>query len=329
MAKVTRSKGVPGESEAAELAAGEVPRRQNTVGALLRQTRQSYNSDIDQIAAALRIRASFLKAIEEGRYAELPGTVYGQGFVRAYAHHLGLDGDEAVRRFKQETASLEKPRDLSFPMPLAQRSMPGGSTLLIGVIIALCGYGAWYYLSSSDRARPERVAAVPTELLPPAPPPAVMSPPDVSAAAPLSPTEAAPGSAPPPVAAPVAAPPAIPAVAVPPAAVPASATAASSAPATPDAGHIYGPEGGPIVLRATADCWIHVRDGNQSVAIRTLHAGDLMRVAEKTGLEMEVGNAASLEVSVDGVTVPALHGRIRHHISLDPDRLRAGTADTP
>jgi cytoskeleton protein RodZ len=67
------------------------PRR--TIGDLLRETRQSFGGQIDQIAGVLRIRAAYLTAIEESRYDRLPAPVYALGFVRAYANHLGLDAD--------------------------------------------------------------------------------------------------------------------------------------------------------------------------------------------------------------------------------------------
>ena len=141
---------------------GEPPR--NSIGGLLRETRRSLGGDLDKIAETLRIRASFLKAIEESHYDRLPAQVYAIGFVRAYALHLGLDGDEAVRRFKQETADFEPLRGLSFPVPLVERSIPGGRMLLAALIFALCGYGLWYYVSTGERARPERVSAVPADL---------------------------------------------------------------------------------------------------------------------------------------------------------------------
>ncbi len=137
----------------------------HTIGDLLRETRKSYGGDIDRIAATLRIRASYLTAIEESQYDKLPGPVYAQGFVRAYAVHLGLDGDEAIRRFKQEVAGFEVSRDLSFPVPLAERSIPGGTMVLAALILAICGYGLWYYVSTSDRSHPERVSAVPPDLI--------------------------------------------------------------------------------------------------------------------------------------------------------------------
>jgi cytoskeletal protein RodZ len=168
-------------------------KRSQSVGALLRQARQGFGRDVGQIGAALRIRASHLQAIEDGRYQELPGGAYAIGFIRTYAEYLGLDGPEMVRRFKQEIDGQEFKHDLSFPMPVSERSVPGSTILLGGVIIALCGYGIWYYMSSGDHRRSEQVAAVPMALLaPPSEAPLATSvPPGDAAAAARPPTVAA------------------------------------------------------------------------------------------------------------------------------------------
>src|SRR6185437_4296069 len=282
--------------------------RRHTVGQLLRETREGIGSDLNRVATALRIRAAYLEAIEEGRYDQLPGAVYALGFVRAYATHLALDGEEAVRRFKLEAEGFEGQRGLTFPLPLAERSVPGGTMLLVAVILAICGYGLWYYLSSSAHPRPERVDAVPTELAPhptvtaaqqataEAPAALVSSAPSAAAPAPESPVAAAP-------AAPVAEPPS-PTVAMAPAATPAPmpapppplapAAALPSTPAVPAAPppvvekpRIYGVANGStrIVLRAANDSWVQIRDANNvSVFARELHAGDSYRVPDRPGL---------------------------------------------
>ncbi len=182
--------------------AGSDQSSRRKIGELLRQTRESSGGDIAQIATTLRIRAAYLTAIEESQYDRMPAPVYALGFVRAYANYLGLDGEEAVRRFKQETVDFAGPRGLTFPVPLAERSIPGGTMVLAALILALCGYGLWYYVSTGERARPERVAAVPQDMLP-TPPPA--PPPDASATpGSLAPASVAP--APAPAAAPASAP---------------------------------------------------------------------------------------------------------------------------
>ena len=55
------------------------------VGSILRQARQSLGEDLRQSAAHLRIREPYLRAIEDGRYEDLPGRAYAVGFVRAFA----------------------------------------------------------------------------------------------------------------------------------------------------------------------------------------------------------------------------------------------------
>jgi cytoskeleton protein RodZ len=159
------------------------PSRWHTIGQLLRETREGQGSDLNRVATALRIRAPYLEAIEEGRYDSLPGAVYALGFVRTYAIHLGLDGEEAVRRFKLEAAGFDGQRDLTFPVPLGERSIPGATLVMAAVILVICGYGLFYYLTSSARPRPEHVPAVPSELALPRAPVAALPPPSSEAPA--------------------------------------------------------------------------------------------------------------------------------------------------
>ena len=177
--------------ETAEAQDMPAPRR-SAVGELLRARREQLELDLDHIGEALRIRPSYLAALEQGRIEELPGPAYAMGFVRAYADYLGFDGDRVLARYKADTADVHARPDLALPVPLGERSLPGGPILLVALILALCGYGTWYYLSTDERARPERVAAVPAELRDPAamPPPAA---PPVPAAAPATRPAAPPG----------------------------------------------------------------------------------------------------------------------------------------
>jgi cytoskeletal protein RodZ len=337
------------------------PRR--TIGDLLRETRQSFGGQIDQIAGVLRIRAAYLTAIEESRYDRLPAPVYALGFVRAYANHLGLDADEAVRRFKHETASFEMPRGLSFPVPLAERSVPGGTMLLAALILAFCGYGLWYYVSTGERARPERVSIVPSDLKPPSPAPAggvapqalpapdaapaaaaPTTPPAPETAAPLvapaAPDAAASGAAPasaPPSPSQVAAAPPSPAPNAPPpvdtvpapvAALLAPAPPSASTTRAPDAPRVFGAVDEParIIVNVRKDSWIQIREGNRVLVDRTLRSGDSYRVPDRPGLVMRTGNGSGLDFEVDGRKAPALGGTVRHNIALDPGRLMSGTA---
>ena len=138
--------------------------RPRTVGVLLRERREELGFDLDAIGEALRIKPVYLAALEQGRAQDLPGATYAIGFIRAYAQLLGLDSERILDSYKSECAEMHARPDLSLPVPLGARSVPGGPILLVGVILAVCGYGAWYYLSTGERTRPERVAAVPADL---------------------------------------------------------------------------------------------------------------------------------------------------------------------
>jgi cytoskeleton protein RodZ len=146
----------------------EFPQGPRSAGDLLRQRREALGLEVTEVAAALRIKPAYLMALEDGQPGLLPGPAYAIGFLRAYGEHLGLDGNEILRRFKQEATGLDTRPDLSFPMPLGESSIPGRAMLLVAAILAVCGYGTWYYLSTADRSRPERVTEVPRALSPPA-----------------------------------------------------------------------------------------------------------------------------------------------------------------
>ncbi|MGH7125962.1 MAG: helix-turn-helix domain-containing protein [Stellaceae bacterium] len=336
-------------------------RRSHSVGALLRQARQGFGRDVGQIGAALRIRSLHLQAIEDGRYEDLPGGTYAIGFIRTYAEYLGLDGPEMVRRFKQEIEGQEFKNDLSFPMPVSEGRRAGSTLLLGGAIVALCGYGIWYYVTSADHGRTDQVAAVPSALLAP-PSDASVSAPPGDAAAVAAPTAVSPTAA---TAAP-AAQPAAPAASRPPQTT--SETAVSqaillaqgrasaspprglpppaadsqmaslpspgvtqTAPALVDAAHLFGETKGSyrIALRATADCWLEVRDGETMLFKRMLRPGDVYRLPDKGGLSMRVGNAKGVEVSVDGKVVPSAQvvDLLRKTVAIDPrEILTAGAA---
>jgi cytoskeleton protein RodZ len=341
------------------------PSRWRSVGQLLRETRESQGSDLNRVATALRIRAAYLEAIEEGRYDNLPGAVYALGFVRTYAIHLGLDGEEAVRRFKLEAAGLDGQRDLTFPVPLGERSIPGATLVMAAVILVIFGYGLFYYLTSSARPRPEHVSPVPPELaLPRAPVAALPSPaseappgetttetlprpaslpaspsapaaePSAPAAAPapavaaLSPPPAAP-AAPEPTATVTAISPPAPAQPAPPPAVAASRPAETAPAVSTEKTRVFGLANGQtrIIIHAVGDSWVQIHDeDNNAIFTRQLHAGDIYHVPDLQGLTLRTGSASSLAITVDGRSAPALRGAVQSHILLDPDRLLAGTA---
>jgi cytoskeleton protein RodZ len=86
-----------------------------------------------------------------------------------------------------------------------------------------------------------------------------------------------------------------------------------------------------IVLRATADAWVQVRDRAGPVLLnRTLHPGETWEVPAKPNLLLTTGNAGGTDIVVDGVATPSLGGSgvVRRDVPLDPDLIKDGRLAT-
>lgn len=134
------------------------------VGNELRLVRVSAGEELDGVSVALRIRRAHLEAIEEGRFADLPGPVYVLGFIRSYAEYLGLDGDTAVKLFKDEARGFKARTKLIFPSPAEEGNLPRATLVIISLLVAGAVWGVWQYRSSSDRSVVEAVSEVPERL---------------------------------------------------------------------------------------------------------------------------------------------------------------------
>ena len=266
------------------------------VGEELREARIALGVSLEDAAAQLRINKRYLQALEEGRVKDLPGAAYAVGFVRSYATALGLDPDEAVRRFRDVSGpAVTKSGDLVFPEPVPRRGIPTGVLAALGLALAMGGYIAWYQWSG----RGERVV----DAVPPLPP-------RLERAAEGPVTQETPS-------APVVEPPA-----------PAPAPVAAPPPPRID------PDKPRVVIRAKGESWVQIRDnpGNRVLTDRVLRAGEIIEIPNRPGIVLTTGKAESLDILVDGQDVDPFGGPgVRRNIALEPDRLRPppAQANTP
>jgi transcriptional regulator with XRE-family HTH domain len=66
------------------------------IGQALVERRKLRKLSISDISQALKIRSSYIEAIETGDWKELPGEVYVRGFCMRYAQYLGLNGQDLM-----------------------------------------------------------------------------------------------------------------------------------------------------------------------------------------------------------------------------------------
>ncbi len=174
-----------------------------SVGEFFRQVRETKGLTVDEVASKTRIHPDFLKALEEGNFAKLPDQVFAKGFVRSYARSLGLDEEDAMRRFV-ESAGVFYEKQLGLERLRVKqaederRRQANRKVVIAAVGVALLGLILLLSRAPSTVA-PGRQAVEPAQSPPKAPPAA----PDQSGAgkggmqAPRPPAEGPTGARPP------------------------------------------------------------------------------------------------------------------------------------
>ena len=113
------------------------------IGNSLREARLREQLDFPAIEQGTKIRAKYLRALEDERFEMLPAHTYIKGFLRTYADFLGLDGglyvDEYNSRFVAGDEDQPPLRTRRVPMPRSgrRRRFESGVVLLALTAIVL------------------------------------------------------------------------------------------------------------------------------------------------------------------------------------------------
>jgi cytoskeleton protein RodZ len=70
------------------------------IGETLRDARMHARIDVSEIEAKTKIRAKYLRALENEEWGLLPGPTFVKSFLRTYAQALGLDGKALVEEYR-------------------------------------------------------------------------------------------------------------------------------------------------------------------------------------------------------------------------------------
>jgi cytoskeleton protein RodZ len=92
-----------------------------TIGETLREARMRQRLDIADVEARTKIRAKYLRALENEEFGLLPGSTFVKTFLRTYAELLGLDAHRLVEEYR---ANYE-PADEFEVQALGTPSAPG------------------------------------------------------------------------------------------------------------------------------------------------------------------------------------------------------------
>jgi cytoskeleton protein RodZ len=112
-------------------------------GEHLKRERELRGVSLDEIAAATRIKTSFLEALENGRWDQLPGGAFNRGFVRATAHFLGLDEDGMVAEYALETGGESQAKLMAQPSGAMPRDYRPAIMAIAALLVVIVG-AAWF-----------------------------------------------------------------------------------------------------------------------------------------------------------------------------------------
>jgi cytoskeleton protein RodZ len=110
------------------------------IGETLRETRMRRRIDMTEVEAATKIRAKYLRALENEEWDLLPGPTFVKTFLRTYAEYLDLDPRLLVEEYRQR---YERPstQELTPFRPGRRRQRPRrhwGPGIVVGIgVVAL------------------------------------------------------------------------------------------------------------------------------------------------------------------------------------------------
>lgn len=233
-----------------------------TMGEVLTDARHRRGVTIEDAEAHTRIRKKYLVALEQDDYLELPEPIYARGFLQIYAEYLGIDPDFAVKLFQPS----ERPVAPSMIRPAAS-GLPSGPGFpvrgLTFLALACLVIAALFFLYAQYAAYVSNsLGTIGSADV--AARPTAMSTPTIYALVPV----------------PTATPTSIP---------------------TPSPTPIRGVE---VVAKITDRCWMRViADGQTSSPLfeGELQAGETRTWKAKDRIDMRVGNAGAVQVTVNGM----------------------------
>jgi cytoskeleton protein RodZ len=117
-----------------------------SIGDTLREARMRQRLDIADVEAKTKIRAKYLRALENEEFGMLPGPTFVKTFLRSYAEVLGLDPHLLVEDYRaryeprDETEALQPLGPPGLGRDRRRRPPPAGPWLLAGLaLIAVLG----------------------------------------------------------------------------------------------------------------------------------------------------------------------------------------------
>ena len=136
------------------------------IGSTLRETRMRERIDIQEVETATKIRAKYLRALENEEWDLLPGPTFVKTFLRTYGEYLGLDAKMLVEEYRQRY-ERPSPHDLlPFGPGLGgrreRRRAPAVPPFALVAVCVVALLGVLYFLGRDNDEEPSAPNTVPS-----------------------------------------------------------------------------------------------------------------------------------------------------------------------
>jgi transcriptional regulator with XRE-family HTH domain len=144
------------------------------IGETLREARMRQRLDIADVEERTKIRAKYLRALENEEFGMLPGGTFVKTFLRTYAELLGLDPHVLVEEYRakyeagdeletQPIAATGRPARRERERRYGGGGPPGPGTVLVGIVVAVLALLLVLGLTGNDDDGSQKAAQSATE----------------------------------------------------------------------------------------------------------------------------------------------------------------------
>ena len=109
------------------------------IGSSLREARIRQDLGFEELETRTKVRAKYLRHLEEERFDQLPGHAYTKGFLQVYADALGLDGRLYVEEYNSRFVGGDEvgaPRMPRTPVGRQRRRRDRRESGTVGIALA-------------------------------------------------------------------------------------------------------------------------------------------------------------------------------------------------
>jgi cytoskeletal protein RodZ len=130
-----------------------------SIGDTLADARQRAGLTISQVSQRTRIRESIIRDIELGDFDACGGDFYARGHIRSIAGAVGTDPAPLISEYDADHGPVTPLRaaevfEPAKPIKIRERRSPSLAMIVVLILLAIIGYGAYRLVSSHSTSGP-------------------------------------------------------------------------------------------------------------------------------------------------------------------------------